>query len=107
MSTADTNLGCERGKACGVLTRLASALRAWFRLSTLGERIQNLLRRLVRQVLLFDRSDIRLSRARYTKTHVEIIPNNHHWCITAGALALDLNDREFPVLRCLAGFDTA
>jgi hypothetical protein len=35
--------------------------------------------------------------------HVEIVPDNHHRCVTARALALDLYDGEFTVLRGLAG----
>jgi hypothetical protein len=40
------------------------------------------------------------------KTHIEIIPDNHHWRITARPLTLDFNNREFSILRRLTGLYT-
>ena len=103
----DTHLFSKRSKSCRILTRMAAAL--WTRLGLLAllECVEDLACRLSGQIFLCTTEYISLPTLEYEKgaTHVEIIPDHDHWCVTARALALDLDDRELAVLGRLAGLD--
>lgn len=77
------------GKSSRVLARLSAALGSRLRLLALGKGVQDLLRRLGREIL------------------IEVVPDSHHRRIAAGTLALDLNDGKLAVLGGLTGVDTA
>src|SRR5260221_14512033 len=77
----------------------------WF--STPLETINDFLRCLRCEVLLLGGLKPHTLSRNSSNTHIKIIPDDHHWCITASTLALHLNNGELSVLSRLTRFDTS
>lgn len=109
----NTNFRSQSSQTCRIFTRMPPALWSWFGFLSFCESIQHLLGRFWRQVLLHmceSKKKMSLPDTGCNMTwgaYVEVIVDDEHGSVAARPLALHLDDRKFPVFRCLTGFDTA